>query len=109
MRNLSGQQIYYAFESDYCVAIDLQVLNLFLYFFYTETDTCMNICCEAQRGFTIHVVDNFNIVCLFLKNLVRYFLLSLQIFIHIKECLRISREFKCFAGNKWCAGWFVSR
>lgn len=60
IRNVGGQQIYYAFE---------------------QTDTCMRICCESNRGFTIHIVDNFN-----------------------QEVLRISREFKCCAGCCWFAG-----
>jgi len=59
VRNSGGQQIYFALEN---------------------TDTCMRICCEAQRGFTIHIVDNFN-----------------------QEVMKITREFKCCAGNCWCA------
>lgn len=41
----------------------------------------MRICCGAQRGFKIHIVDNLN-----------------------QEVLRIHREFKCCAGCCWCAG-----
>ncbi len=54
-----GQQIYYAFE---------------------KTDTCMRICCGPARGFTIHIVDNYN-----------------------HEVMVVRREFKCCAGCCWCA------
>lgn len=58
--NPQGQLLFYAFE---------------------KTDTCMRLCCGAQRGFTIHIVNSMN-----------------------QEVLRISREFKCYAGCCWCAG-----
>lgn len=60
LRNIGGQQIYYAFE---------------------QTDCCMRYWCKQGRGFTIHIVDNFN-----------------------QEVLRVSREFKCMTGCCWCAG-----
>ncbi|GMR51726.1 hypothetical protein PMAYCL1PPCAC_21921, partial [Pristionchus mayeri] len=54
-----GQQIYYAYE---------------------ESGFCMQQCCGEQRGFIIHIVDNFG-----------------------KEVMRVNREFKCCAGCGWCA------
>jgi hypothetical protein len=39
IKNSMGQQIYYAFE---------------------DTDLCMRMCCGPARGFTIHIVNNFN-------------------------------------------------
>ncbi|CAJ0917141.1 unnamed protein product, partial [Mesorhabditis belari] len=53
--NSVGQQVYYAYEESGC---------------------CMRQCCGGQRGFTIHIVDNFN-----------------------REVMRISRPFKCCT---WC-------
>ncbi|GMT27523.1 hypothetical protein PFISCL1PPCAC_18820 [Pristionchus fissidentatus] len=54
-----GQQIYYAFE---------------------ETGCCSRQCCGAQRGFIMHIVDNFG-----------------------KEVMRINREFMLCAGCGCCA------
>ncbi|EPB68051.1 Scramblase [Ancylostoma ceylanicum] len=38
LKNASGQQVYYAFE---------------------ESDCCERVCCGPNRGFTIHIVDNY--------------------------------------------------
>lgn len=40
--NSMEQQVYYAFE---------------------KSGTCMRICCGPGRGFTLHIVDNSNQVC----------------------------------------------
>uniref|UniRef100_A0A1I7UVB1 Phospholipid scramblase n=1 Tax=Caenorhabditis tropicalis TaxID=1561998 RepID=A0A1I7UVB1_9PELO len=58
LKNANGEQCYYAFE---------------------ESDCCERCCCGRQRGFKIHIVDNFQ-----------------------KEVLTITREFKC-CGNG-CGG-----
>lgn len=50
------------------------------YFAYEKTDAAMRLCCGAERGFTVHVVDNAG-----------------------QEVMRITREFKCCAGCCWCA------
>lgn len=60
INNAAGQKVFFAAE---------------------ESETCMRVCCQEQRGFTIHVIDNLN-----------------------QEVMRISREFKCCAGCCWCAG-----
>ncbi|KIH43518.1 hypothetical protein ANCDUO_26475 [Ancylostoma duodenale] len=38
LSNANGEQVYYAFE---------------------ESDCCERQCCGADRGFTMHIVDNF--------------------------------------------------
>lgn len=60
--NANDEQIYYAFE---------------------ETGLCERLCCGSNRGFTIHIVDNFK-----------------------REVLRISRPFKCCGGGCYgiCGG-----
>lgn len=57
--NNQGQQVYFAFE---------------------ESDVCMRQCCESDRGFVLHIVDNLN-----------------------QEVIKVTREFKCCAGCCWCA------
>uniref|UniRef100_A0A1I7UVB9 Phospholipid scramblase n=1 Tax=Caenorhabditis tropicalis TaxID=1561998 RepID=A0A1I7UVB9_9PELO len=58
LKNANGEQCYYAFE---------------------ESDCCERCCCGGQRGFVMHIVDNFK-----------------------REVLTITREFKC-CGNG-CGG-----
>jgi len=57
--NSVGQQVYYAKE---------------------ESDCCDRQVCGPQRGFTLHITDNFD-----------------------QEVMRVVREFKCCAGCCWCA------
>lgn len=52
-----------------------------IYFAAEDTDMCMRQCCGPQRSFVIHILNNNN-----------------------QEVIRLSREFKCCAGNCWCAG-----
>jgi len=59
IKNSLGQQCYYAYE---------------------ESDICMRICCQAGRGFTMHIVDNGG-----------------------NEVMSLTRPFKCCAGCCWCA------
>ncbi|XP_038060920.1 phospholipid scramblase 1-like isoform X2 [Patiria miniata] len=59
IKNSLGQQVFFAFE---------------------ESDFCHRICCGAQRGFLMHIVDNQS-----------------------REVIRLERPFKCFAGCCWCA------
>ncbi|EYB90205.1 hypothetical protein Y032_0222g2611 [Ancylostoma ceylanicum] len=58
LKNASGQQVYYAFE---------------------ESDCCERVCCGPNRGFTIHIVDNYG-----------------------REVIRIRRAFRCC--GKACFG-----
>lgn len=51
-----------------------------VYFAAEDTDMCMRQCCGPQRSFVIHITDNMG-----------------------QELIRLTREFKCCAGNCWCA------
>ena len=55
--NAASQQVFYAAES---------------------TDTCMRICCGAQRSFEMHILDNLG-----------------------QKVMIMRREFKCGAGCGW--------
>jgi len=59
VKNTLGQQVYFAGE---------------------ESDVCMRQCCGPQRGFTMHITNNFG-----------------------QEVIRVVREFKCCAGYNCCA------
>ncbi|CAJ0952050.1 unnamed protein product, partial [Mesorhabditis belari] len=58
--NSAGQQVFFAFE---------------------ESDVCERQCCGPLRGYTMHVVDNFN-----------------------REVMRFTRPFKCLCDCGCCAG-----
>lgn len=64
IKNKTGQQCYYAHE---------------------ESSACVRHCCNLNRGFVLHVVDNSN-----------------------KEVIRVTRDIQCckaeFCGCCWCAG-----
>ncbi|XP_077863565.1 phospholipid scramblase 1-like [Saccoglossus kowalevskii] len=51
-----------------------------LYYAEEESGACMRMCCGNNRSFIIHISDNSG-----------------------NEVMRVSREFKCFAGCCWCA------
>lgn len=57
--NSMDQQVYYAFE---------------------ESEICNRMCCGPERGFVIHITDNFQ-----------------------QEVLRLERPFLCCKGCCWCA------
>lgn len=59
IKNSLGQQVYFAGE---------------------ESDACGRLCCGAQRGFVMHITDNFG-----------------------AEVIRATRHFKCCAGCNCCA------
>lgn len=59
VKNTLGQQVYFAGE---------------------ESDMCMRQCCGPQRGFTMHITNNFG-----------------------QEVIRVMRDFKCCAGCNCCA------
>ncbi|XP_022085440.1 phospholipid scramblase 1-like [Acanthaster planci] len=59
VKNTMGQQVFFAYE---------------------ESGVWMRVCCQSERGFVLHVVDNFG-----------------------QEVIRIERPFKCWAGCCWCA------
>ncbi|CAB3408050.1 unnamed protein product [Caenorhabditis bovis] len=58
LKNANGEQTYYAFEESGC---------------------CVRQCCAENRGFIMHIVDNFK-----------------------KEVITIKRDFKCCAGGMSC-------
>jgi len=58
----------------------LNTLNQQVYYAFEESDLCNRMCCGPNRGFIIHITDNYQ-----------------------QEVLRIERPFKCCKGCCWCA------
>lgn len=64
IKNSLGQQVYYAFESEFNFYLFKTLILKFntLLKWFVDTEVCMRIFCGPQRAFTIHVVDNMNVV-----------------------------------------------
>ncbi|GMS94927.1 hypothetical protein PENTCL1PPCAC_17102, partial [Pristionchus entomophagus] len=51
-----------------------------MYYAFEESDDCERMCCEKDRGFTIHITDNTG-----------------------REVMRVTRNYGCCAGGCVCA------
>lgn len=58
-----------------------------------ESDACGRLCCGAQRGFVMHITDNFGAVRIYVDNLLEHFIKFIILFDNI---LNILRRINCY-------------
>ena len=82
-QNVSLTEVFIGFETNNKYIVYNASSGQQIFYAIEDTDACMRFCCGAQRSFEIKILDNMR-----------------------QELMLIKREFKCCAGNMWCAGCF---